>query len=103
MTERLKAAAIIRDGKIVERGFRSHYQLRQALGDASPQTSNLNDTEGFVTTLGRFVDRSGARDVALGAGQIHPSWKSASRPLLSSDIDWESGHAVSTSGESNGV
>lgn len=89
MGERLKAAAVIRDGAIIERGFRSHYQLRQALGDPSPQTSNLNDVEGFVTTDGRFVDRAEAREVALAAGQIHPSWKTASRPLLSSDINWD--------------
>jgi len=86
--ERLKAAAIIRDGEVQERGFKSHYELRQALGDALPQTSNLMDTEGFITTTGRFVDRDEAKEVALACGQIGRMWKGSARKLLSSDIDW---------------
>lgn len=86
--ERLTAAALIRNGDMIERGFRSHYQLRQALGDANPQTSNLNDTEGFVTSTGRFVTRDEAREIAVECGQIDPRWMDATRPLLSSDIDW---------------
>jgi hypothetical protein len=46
------------------------------------------DIEGFVTTNGRFVDRREAKDVALAAGQIHSSWKTATRKLLSSDVHW---------------
>lgn len=88
MTERLKAAAILRDHAILERGFKSHYQLRQALDDPDPRTSKPDDIDGFTTTENRFVDRYEARDVAIAAGQIHASWKTASRPLLSSDIDW---------------
>lgn len=82
--ERLNCAAIERDGKIHD-GLRSHYELRQALGDTSPQTSNLNDVEGFLTSTGRFVGREEAQDVALAAGQIRALQR---RPLLSSDIDW---------------
>ena len=82
--ERLKSAAIVRDGKVYD-GFRSHYDLRRSLGDVTPQTSNLYDTEGFTTTTGRFVDRAEAQDVALVAGQIRSA---QGRPLLSSDIDW---------------
>jgi hypothetical protein len=82
--ERLKCAAIMRDGKVHD-GLRSHYELRRALGDPSPQTSNLNDIEGFLTTTGRFVSRNEAQDVALLAGQIRSH---QGRPLLSSDIDW---------------
>jgi len=82
--ERLKCAAIMRDGKIHD-GLRSHYELRSALGDRSPQTSQLTDVEGFLTTKGRFVDRAEAQDVALLAGQLRSA---QGRPLLSSDIDW---------------
>lgn len=82
--ERLKCAAIQRDGKVHD-GLRSHYELRQSLGDALPQTSNLNDVEGFLTSKGRFVTREEAQDVALAAGQIRSLQR---RPLLSSDIDW---------------
>jgi hypothetical protein len=82
--ERLKCAAIVRDGKVHD-GLRSHYELRRAMGDQSPQTSNLNDTEGFLTTTGRFVTREEAQDVAIAAGQIRSA---QGRPLLSSDINW---------------
>lgn len=82
--ERLKCAAIVRDGKVHD-GLRSHYELRLAIGDPSPQTSNLNDVEGFLTSTGRFVTREEAQDVALAAGQIRSAQR---RPLLSSDINW---------------
>lgn len=90
MSERLKAAAILRDGQVLERGFRSHYQLRRAIDpdDPDPRISKLGDVDGFVTTAGRFVDRSEARTVAIEAKQISPEWKNAGRQLLSSDINW---------------
>lgn len=88
MTERLTAAALFRDGKWIERGFQSHYALRQALGDALPQTRNLNDVEGFATSEGRFVTRKEAVEVAIAAGQINPQWRTAQRELLSSDVNW---------------
>jgi hypothetical protein len=78
MTERLKAAAIMRNDEVFERGFRSHRELRQALGDDDPDKGKPYDVDGFVTTEGRFVDRYDARAVAIAAGQIHPS----------SDVDW---------------
>lgn len=89
-TERLKAAAIMRDGALLERGFKSHYQLRAALDpdDPAPQYSKDGDLEGFVTSTGRFVDRDEARAVGMAAGQLHTSWANAKRPLLSSDINW---------------
>lgn len=83
--ERLKCAAIQRDGRVHD-GLRSHYELRRSLGDASPQTSNLDDVEGFLTSRGRFVTREEAQDVALAAGQISSR---QGRPLLSSDIHWD--------------
>ncbi len=82
--ERLESAAIERDGKI-HGGHRSHYELRRSLGDPNPQTSNLADTEGFLTTTGRFVSRREAQDVAIVAEQIRSA---IGRPLLSSDINW---------------
>lgn len=82
--ERLKCCAIQRDGKVHD-GLRSHYELRQSLGDPMPQTSNLSDVEGFLTTKGRFLTRDEAQEVALAAGQIRSLQR---RPLLSSDIDW---------------
>ena len=85
--ERLKSAAIIRDGKLVD-GFRAHYEIRRSLGDRLPQTRNLNDEEGFVTTTGRFVTRQEAVEIGIKAKQLHDGWRSVSRELLSSDIDW---------------
>lgn len=87
--ERLTAAAIIRNGDVLERGFKSHWQLRQSLDPtADPRMGEPGDVEGFTTSTGRFVSRDEAREVAIKAGQIHPSWKTAQRKLLSSDIDW---------------
>ena len=86
--ERLKAAAIIRNGEVIALGFRSHYQIRQALGDDNPQARNLNDEEGFMTSHGRFVDRDEAVKVALACGQVGRVWGKYPRELLSSDIDW---------------
>ena len=88
--ERLVATAIMRDGKMLERGFQSHWQLRAAL---NPERANFNqhvdgDIDGFVTSTGRFVDRFEARDVAIASGQIGPMWKDAVRDLLSADVNW---------------
>lgn len=88
--ERLTAAAIKRDGDVLERGFKSHYQLRSALdpNDPNPREGKPGDVDGFVTTAGRFVDREQAKKVALAAGQISEHWERATRQLLSSDINW---------------
>lgn len=86
-SERLMSAAIIRDGK-TESGSRSHYELRMRLDPADAHRSRLTDVEGFMTSTGRFVDREEAKQVAMAAGQISLMWKTATRSLLSSDIDW---------------
>jgi hypothetical protein len=88
--ERLKSVAILRSEEVLERGFKSHYQLRLAIDpdDPDPRMPKLGDIDGFVTTTDRFVDRDEAKEVAIAAGQIHPSWKSATRKLLSSDVNW---------------
>lgn len=90
MTEKLTAAAIKRNGEVLERGFKSHWQLRAALdpSDPDPRMPKLGDTDGFVTSAGRFVDRDNAKAVAIAAGQISPMWKTGTRKLLSSDINW---------------
>ena len=86
--ERLVSAAIQRNGELHSNGFKEHWRIRAALGDINPTTSNLDDAEGFMTSLGRFVDRSEAREIALASGQVGPMWRDASRKLLSSDINW---------------
>lgn len=83
-SERLVAAALIRDGVTESRGFKSHREIRAALGDEDPAQSNPADKEGFLTSKGRFVDRSEAMLVGDLAGQCSPML----RPLLSSDIRW---------------
>lgn len=89
-TERLVAAAIKRNGEVLERGFKSHWQLRAALdpNDPDPRTGLPGDVEGFVTSTGRFVDRAAAVHVGVASGQLHERWRAGGRPLLSSDINW---------------
>lgn len=88
--ERLRAAAIMREGEVLERGFKSHWQLRAALdpNDPDPRKGRPGDIEGFVTSAGRFVTRTEARSVAISSGQISKMWERAQRQLLSSDINW---------------
>lgn len=90
MTEKLVAAVIKRNGEVLERGFKSHYQLRMAIdpNDPDPRHGQPGDIDGFMTSDGRFVDRADAKRVAIAAGQIGASWKGATRQLLSSDINW---------------
>lgn len=85
--ERLRAVAIMRNGEVLERGFKSHWQLRAALNPERLDATKTipGDTDGFITTTGRFVTREEAKDVAIGAGQIGGPM---GRPLLSSDIEW---------------
>jgi hypothetical protein len=87
MTERLTHAAVMRGGEI-KSGFRSHYELRQSLGDTNPQSRQMGDVEGFMTSNGRFVNRFEAKDIAIEAKQISDGWRTAKRELLSSDINW---------------
>lgn len=84
--ERLVSAALKRDGVVEARGFKSHWQLRAALGDAEPNKRNWDDEEGFLTSTGRFVDRDEAKIVGGLSGQCMPM---AGRDLLSSDINWD--------------
>lgn len=89
MTERLTSCAIRRNGVLYGQGvpyFRSHAALRDSLGDKNPYVSNLDDEEGFVTTLQEFVTRDEAMLVALDSGQLSSAM---SRKMLSSDLNWD--------------
>lgn len=83
--ERITAVAIIRGGEVHSRGFKSHAQLRAALGDEQPyqDIARPNDQEGFLTSAGRFVNRREAVQVAQASGQC----RGRIGELLSSDID----------------
>ena len=87
MTERLVSTAIKRDGKLWQ-GFKSHWELRNAMGDLDSTKSKPGDEEGFVTSADRFVSRREAIDVGIAAGQLDRQWLGALRALLSSDINW---------------
>lgn len=87
VTERLTACAIIRDNKIHSGGHLSHGAIRYHMfGDAEPYAHRPRptDTEGFLTSTGRFVDRREAVQIANASGQCH----GRVGELLSSDIDW---------------
>lgn len=82
--ERLVAAALIRDGVTESRGFKEHWRIRAALGDADPYQKSPADEYGFLTSTGRFVDRGEAMEVGYIAGQC----QMMGRELLSSDVNW---------------
>lgn len=84
MSESLTAAALIRDGVTESRGFKEHWLIRAALGDADPYQKNPADTYGFLTSTGRFVTRHEAMIIGAAAGQC----QKMGRELLSSDINW---------------
>lgn len=85
--ERITACAIIRDNKIHSGGHLSHGAIRYHMfGDAEPYAHRPRptDTEGFLTSTGRFVDRREAVQIANASGQC----RGRVGELLSSDIDW---------------
>lgn len=86
--ERLASVAIQRGDTVESRGFKSHWELRAALGDENPQSPLPDDVSGFLTSTGRFVSRCEARDIGVASGQLSPSWARVERDLLSSDINW---------------
>lgn len=85
--ERLRCAAITRGGEVLERGFKSHYELRLAL-TGNGDKREPGDIEGFMTTSDRFLTRREAVSVGIACGQLDQSWRGAGRELLSSDISW---------------
>lgn len=85
--EKLSCCALIdKDGVTHQRGFKSHAELRAALGRAEPYKADTSDTYGFWTSAGRFVDRDKALTIAVAAGQV--SERFGGRELLSSDVNW---------------
>ena len=82
--EHLISAAILRNGSC-EAGHKSHAEIRSALGDEHPYTSNPSDVEGFLTSNNRFVSRREAVRVGIAAGQLPESF---CRDVLSSDVNW---------------
>lgn len=86
--ERLECCAIKRDGEVHSRGFKEHWKIRSSLRDEDPHTKNPKDEEGFLTTMGRFVGRREAKQIAIACGQLPSIWEKVGREVLSSDIDW---------------
>ncbi len=82
--EKLVAAALMREGVVESRGFKEHWRIRAARGDADPYQKNPADDYGFLTSTGRFVDRREAMEIGAAAGQC----QIMGRELLSSDIRW---------------
>lgn len=85
--ERLTEAAIIRGGT-THAGWRSHGEIRCSLDDEYPyeQRRRPEDTEGFMTSHGRFVSREDAVQIGVASGQLNQQWLKVGRPLLSSDV-----------------
>lgn len=84
--ERLVSVALIIGGEVHSRGFKSHGELRSALGIPDPygDKHRPDETAGFLTSTGRFVNRREAVQVAQASGQC----RGRVAELLSSDIDW---------------
>lgn len=82
--ERLVCCAIERDGTTHGGGYRTHADLRRALGDSNPYQPRVTDRMGYLTSTGRFVGRIEAAEIARLAGQT----ASQSIELLSCDVDW---------------
>lgn len=85
--EKLVAVAIVRDGVVHSKGFKEHWRLRASLdpNNFAPTEHVQGDTDGFLTSEDRFLDREQAQWVAFKAGQIRDVLP---RPLLSSDLNW---------------
>lgn len=85
--ERIIGCALRRGDNILgtENQFKSHSEIRRALGDANPYEENPNDVPGFFTSFHRVVGRLEASRIAVDAGQAMPSQRG--RNILSCDID----------------
>lgn len=84
--ERLVACAVIYGTEISSFGCKSHGEVRERLGIPHPYGNHHrpDETAGFITSTGRFVDRREAVQIANASGQCH----GRVGELLSSDIDW---------------
>ncbi len=85
--ERIIGCALRRGDNILgtENQFKSHSEIRRALGDDNPYQENPNDIAFFFTSKHRVVGRVEASVIAVDAGQAMQSQRG--RNILSSDID----------------
>ncbi len=65
--EKIRSAAIIHDGLTFE--GRRHGEIMRDIVDSTGATKVIGQ-QGFVTNLGRFVDRKEAATIAISSGQI---------------------------------
>lgn len=70
MSERIVAAAIQFDGiTCVLPPPARHHHILHAIHDLRPESFIGPDEQGFMTSAGRFVDRSEGRRIAVECGQ----------------------------------
>lgn len=86
--EYLVGCGFIREGELHGYGmnYRSHAEIRLALGDEHPYRENHNDDSGFFTSTGRFVGRVEGSTIAAIAGEAAPMYDG--KRIMSSDITW---------------
>ena len=82
--EKLVSCAITHEDGTIDKGFKSHWELRASLNYEDPSRFNRGDVPGFWTSWDRFVDREEAMHIAFDAGQIRQTQQ---REFLSSDVD----------------
>lgn len=82
--EKLVACAIMHEDGTINKGFRSHWELRSSLNYEDASRFNRGDIPGFWTSKDRFVGRNAAMNIAFHAGQIRQVQQ---REFLSSDVD----------------
>lgn len=86
MTETIEASAILHKGKlwIAPRPGRHHDCMKQMFAAGIEEIRG--ETQGFVTSAGRFVCRHDAMDMAREAGQILKEPTFQPRTLFSEDV-----------------
>lgn len=82
--EKLVACAIMHADGTINKGFKSHWELRSSLDYEDASRFNRGDIPGFWTSKDRFVERNEAMNIAFHAGQIRQPQE---REFLSSDVD----------------
>ena len=90
--ERLIASAIRRNGRVSNGIKGAHWEVRAALGDEMPSKALPGDREGYLTSLGRFVDRFEAHEIACASGQTSANKLTTpgGQALLSSEVtSWD--------------
>lgn len=77
------AAIVTREGEIV-RGHR-HDDAILTAGNMGLKPSSLGDTQGFITSRNRFVDRAEAMQLQRAAGKAQPNGETLCGDLLFSE------------------